>query len=435
MAYDTGPVFTDAITEVRTYVFTFVTEFGEEGPPSAPTIATGAADSTWQLTIQGPEPSQTYRRSLKTIRIYRTVTSSVGAASYYFVDEIPITQTTYADTKLDTDITGNNQLASTSWTAPPADLQGLVALPNGILAGWRSNELWFCEPYRPHAWPVAYQISVESAIVGLGVVGQTLIVCTTTFPYAATGINPSNMSLSKIGVYEPCLSRASIVSSTDGVFYISPNGLMLAVPGRVQNITRAFITKDIWLTQYAPSTLRAVRFGLSYFAVGTTAGVLIDPVDQRIALSTLAFSPAVKNIQIDNWSGEALLIRDNKLYWLDLGDTNIREPYLWRSRILQTSKKQNMEAVKVFFSIPAGAPTLASQPNTNLNQTLAANQYALLRVYADGRLVVTRELRVSGEQIRLPSGFKADFWQIEVEGRVPILNIQAATAARELTVV
>ena len=432
MAYDTSPVFTDAVSEVRSYVFTFVTEFGEEGPPSAATLATGAVASTWTITIQGPTASQTYRRSLTKTRIYRTVTSSAGAASYYFVDEVPITQTIYSDTKLDTDITGNNQLLSTSWTPPPGDLQGIVALPNGILAGWRSNELWFSEPYRPHAWPVAYQISVESSIVGLGVVGQTLIVCTSTFPYAATGINPSNISLSKIGVYEPCLSRGSIVSSTDGVFYVSPNGLMLAVPGRVQNISRAFLTKDVWVPKFAPDTLRAARLGLAYFAAGTTSGVLIDPADPRIALSTLSFSSTVTNLQIDNWSGEVLTIQNNKLYWIDLGDTSIRQPYLWRSKILQPNNKRNLEAVKVFFTVPSDAPTLASTPNNNLNQTLAANQYGLLRVYADNRLVLTRELRVSGEQIRLPSGFKADFWQLEIEGRVPILNIQAATSAREL---
>ena len=53
-------------------------------------------------------------------------------------------------------------------------------------------------------------------------------------------------------------------------------------------------------------------------------------------------------------------------------------------------------------------------------------------MYADGRLVMTRELRTSGELWRLPSGFKADFWQFEIEAIVEIDNIQAATSPTEL---
>ena len=43
-----------------------------------------------------------------------------------------------------------------------------------------------------------------------------------------------------------------------------------------------------------------------------------------------------------------------------------------------------------------------------------------------------RELRVSGEQFRLPSGFKSDFWQFEIEARVQLDNMQMATSPTEL---
>jgi hypothetical protein len=45
---------------------------------------------------------------------------------------------------------------------------------------------------------------------------------------------------------------------------------------------------------------------------------------------------------------------------------------------------------------------------------------------------MTRELRESGEMIRLPSGFTADFWQFEIEARVHISSLQIATSAKEL---
>lgn len=64
--------------------------------------------------------------------------------------------------------------------------------------------------------------------------------------------------------------------------------------------------------------------------------------------------------------------------------------------------------------------------------TLDPSVLGVMRLYADGRLVATRELKKSGEQWRLPSGFKAHFWQIEVEARVKVYSVQMATSAKEL---
>ena len=71
--------------------------------------------------------------------------------------------------------------------------------------------------------------------------------------------------------------------------------------------------------------------------------------------------------------------------------------------------------------------------NNNLVQTYNPTaQYGIVRFYADNNLIATRELRRSGEQLRLPSGFKSDYWQIEFEGTVHVYSIQVATSAKEL---
>jgi len=46
-----------------------------------------------------------------------------------------------------------------------------------------------------------------------------------------------------------------------------------------------------------------------------------------------------------------------------------------------------------------------------------------------------REIRSSGELLRIISGYKYETWQFEVEGRVLISNIQIATSVKELAVV
>jgi hypothetical protein len=446
-----------AITVARAYVCTYVTGFGEEGPPSLPVSLTGKIDDTWTVTLAAPSSLDTTNRNLTHRRIYRTITSSSGVATYFLVTELPIATTSYADTLTDTVVSGNAQLQTTSWTAPPSDLEGMTAMPNGMIAGWRENELWFCEPYRPHAWPAAYVLAVEFPIVGLGVIGQTLVVCTEGFPTAATGINPASVSLSKLSVYEPCLSRGSIVSAPEGVYYASQNGLVLVGGGTVRNITRELITKDKWQDLVPVATLRAVRLGTAYYAYGAARagsfepsafeptvfaqddfggarrGLLVDPQNERVAFNSLFNQTATVNVLSDIWSGEVLIVRDGKVYWLNIGNTDpIHEVFLWRSKLFQLGSKKNMAAMRVFFSVPETSPTLNPVRDTDLTQEVTDDKYGVVRVFADGRLVQTWELRVSGELIRMPSGYKAEFWQFEFEGRIEIISVQIADTVEAL---
>jgi hypothetical protein len=325
------------------------------------------------------------------------------------------------------------------------------------VAAFRANEIWFCEPFRPHAWPAIYTLSVEFPIVGLGVTGQTLMILTQGNPSAAVGVNPASISLSKIANVEPCLSRGSILSTAAGVFYASPNGLQVATQGNVTNVTKTLLRKSEWLELTQVLTLRAARIGDIYYGNGTVrtgvfeptafdldhgfaltdftgsfSGILFDPIHG--GFSVLRQTSPVFNVWQDPWTGEIFMIHDGAIYWLDLTDASVAyEAYLWRSKIFQPTDKKNIAAVKVYFTVPGTAPTLNPTPNADLVQTFdRTQQWGLIRAYADGNLVWTRELRVSGELMRLPSGFKADFWQIEVESILDIQSIQWATSAKEL---
>ena len=446
-------------TETRAYVYTWVTAYGEEGPPSAPTLATGNTSGTWNITLTAPTSGVTATRNLDRVRIYRTITGSSGATSYFFVAEQSISLTTYADTIPTTTVAASNILESTYFEPPPADLKGIISMPNGILAGFRHNEVWFCEPYMPHAWPSIYTLAIENEVVGLGVVGQSLIVCTTGSPYAISGVNPSSMTASRLSFSEPCLSRGSIVSTPVGVVYASPNGLVIAVPGQVQVATRNMISKDLWLDAteylYVPSLRGAVLNGAYYcwgsvltgcFAptcfdpdrfqqddfIGSYRGAYIDLSNQRVSFTKLFNEVPTYNCYQDTWTGEVLVIRDGKVYWLDISPNREHAPFVWRSKIFTMPNKRNLEAMRVWFDTFPDTPELNPVRNTAPIQTLAADQYGLVRVYADGRLVMTRELREDGEFMRMPSGFRATYWQIEIEGRVRITSIETATSAKEL---
>jgi hypothetical protein len=433
------------VMETVAYVYTWVTSFGEEGPPSPPTTVTSAVGSTFLVTVIPPTVAQSTNRRLTTTRVYRTVTDAAGNATYYFVAKFNISQTVLNDTFTDTQIAGGSTLESTYWSAPPSDLQGVVVMANGILVGWsNSRELWFCEPYRPHAWPAPYSISVDFTIVGLAAIGTSLVVLTTGNPYIATGVTPSAMSLSKMPVHEPCIARSSIVTSAEGVYYTSQNGIVMINAGGATVVSNNILTRWDW-EAYNPANLAAARYNTAYVAYSKGVnlgdgsgdnGIVIDPSSPNVSLNNLRFGSTVTNIQQDELTGDIFVLSNGVVYEFDAESSTTQQPYLWRSKVFQFNFKQQFVAAYVFFDLPASVtiPTpSAATRNTSQTQSFnPATQYLIMRVYADGNIVYVREIQKSGELIMFPSGFKANFWQFEFEGQVNIKNVQIATSVKEL---
>lgn len=453
--------------ETRAYVYAWVSAYGEEGPPSPPVTAAGNADGTWTIAVT-PPGSAAVDRNLTTVRLYRTITSSAGAATYYFVSDSPIATTTITDTASTLAVSGNNILDSLFYEPPPSDLEGMTAMPNGIVAGFRKNEVWFCEPYQPHAWPSAYTLAVESDIVGLGVVGQTLIVCTAGSPYAISGVSPGTMAVSRLAYSEPCLSRGSIVSSPRGVVYASPNGLVLANPGSVQPVTEYLFSRKDWLDPAKVPIVTRLRASLlngDYYAWGSSGqgafdaeafnagafslpdyagaynGVQIDFSDTRMGYTKLSADELTQNCFMDLWTGETLVVRSGKVYWIDVSPERGKLPFIWQSKSFELANKRNLAAMRIFYDedTPIDGPmTSGIWDDTVIWDDSAfwyddpTNTYGTVKVYADDRLAFTRDLRESGELMRLPSGFKAMYWQIRIEARVRLKAIEVAAAAKEL---
>jgi hypothetical protein len=87
--------------------------------------------------------------------------------------------------------------------------------------------------------------------------------------------------------------------------------------------------------------------------------------------------------------------------------------------------------MRIWYNLQVDSPTQNPVPVVSPT-TILSDMHGIVKVYADDRLVFSREMRSSGEFMRLPSGFKATYWQIEVQGNVRIQSIETATAAKEL---
>lgn len=478
--------------ETRAYVYTFVNEWGEESAPSAASIpATGDVGGTWELS--GMNSSFTgglTPNPLEFMRIYRTVTGT-SSVDYRFVDEIT-PSTTYSDNESNDQVSLNESLPSNGWDLPPAGLQGIVNMANGIMVGFTGRDLYFSEPYRPHTWPVAYQVSVDAEIIGLGVYQSGVVVCTTSNPYVATGIHPASISLTRIDDVEPCQSFRSIVNGLNGVTYASQNGLVLVNQSGAVNITDPLITRNEWRQQFSPATSKSASDGARTITfTSISAGWLFQPMEPMGYIVDLLGFEDVTGVQTDPFTGETYIIsRDVVFQW----NPEVTSPlnYTWKSKVFELPTPVNMGAYRLQYKdvitgmdydpgfdftpyntsrfdatdINTETPTLATKPLNTLNlypingtrvetgvtesppvaqftmpiggSPLYQNMNPMLirdnirvRIWGDDVVRYDREIS-SNDVMRLPSGYKADKWQIELTSAQNIYSFKMAGTAKEL---
>lgn len=435
-------------TETRSYVYTYVSAYGEEGPPSPPGIATGASTGNWVITIPAPPAADTSGRYLADYRLYRTVTDSQGNASYYEVTTVAITGgvVTVNDGLDAGTITANVTLTSIGYSPPPAGLQGVVMMANGIAAGFTTErEVWFSAPYLPHAWPAAYALTVDYPIIGLTANGASLNILTQGPPFIATGVTPDTMTIGKITANEPCIGRGSIVTSGEGAYYASPNGVQLVNTGGTTNMTQSIYEKEFH-NSLEPQNWASGRYGSAYVAfvkgapvAGDHGGFVIDYTqNNNMVFSYLHFAHNVINAMNDELSGQLFYLLDNNtvMQWNppvgNPGTTSLWN-WEWKSKQFRFPHPQQFKAFTALFEIPPEVQITLGVRNTDQAQVFdPTKQYLTLTVFADGRQVVIREIQTSGEVLNIPGGFKATLWEFLFNGQIGLKHFKAASSVKEL---
>ena len=485
--------------ETRAYVYTFVNEWGEESAPSPPSDpATGSATGTWQLSgmdiafTGGLTPNP-----LDKIRVYRTVTG-LTSVDYRFVAEIDPPAATYNDSETPDDVSLNESLPSSGWDLPPSTLEGIVNMPNGIMVGFSGRDLYFSEPYRPHAWPTEYIVSVDAQIIGLGVYQSGVVVCTTANPYVATGSHPQSIILTRLDDVEPCQSFRSIVSSIDGVMYASQNGIIIVNQAGARNVTQPLITRNEWRSEFAPDSSRIAVDGSRLLAfTSASVGWLFQPLESLGYMVKLNGFVDVTGVQTDPFTGEAYIISRDCVFVWNPSSTS-PQSYEWVSKEFETPYPVNMGAYRlqyedvitggdftpgIDYSVynadrnTATSITLDTTNRTDLSNSFSTNPLNTLalapingvrtetgvvdsppivqfrmplggsplypnepniirdsirvRIWGDGVLRYDTEI-TSNDMQRLPSGYKADKWQVAFTSAQNIYSFKMAGTAKEL---
>ncbi len=405
------------VPEARFYVVTYVSALGEEGPPTNPSNQVDVQPGQ-SVILNGLEAAPSGPYNVVTIRIYR-----VGAAGVFqFVAEIPAGTSQYVDEKTGAEL--GEELPSSDWVMPPDDMHGLVSMPNGALAGVSKNEVCFSEPFLPHAWPVGYRLAMDYQAVGLGAFGSYLVAVTDGLPYIASGAHPSSMTFQKMETPRPsaCVSPRGIVEMGRSVIYPSNEGLIRVSQGGVDHLTDATFTEAQWRA-LNPATIFACRYQDKYLAfhedgAGWSA-FLIDEGGQGVITLDLGLSdgqtptgawtdPADGNVYLavdDSVDGNVVVRVDD--------DAGAALTYAWRSKVFESPRPISMSAAMV-----------------------DADAYPVtLSVWADGEPVVTDDTVADGTSLRLPGGFTAKRWEVELSGTANVRSIHLATSVQELKAV
>ena len=398
----------DEPTESRIYCYTYVTAFGEEGPPS-PTSAIAElkpTGSTMRLSGFVTVAPTGYAGHITAKRIYRTLSGSL-APEFQLVDEIPIAQATYDDNIAGTAL--DEVIPSATWNPPPAGVFGITQMANGIVLLFKDYDIYPSEAYIPYAYPLDYQLAVDYPIVGAESVGSSAVILTTGHPYLLTGSDPSALSLVKLESPQSCSSKRSIAAVDGGVMYSSPDGLIVvSTSGQVVNVTAPLFSRDEWQA-LVPSSIDGYYHDGRYFGFyntgATQGGFVFDPAQGAGAFT---FIDTYATAGYADLGQDALFLKvgTNIVKW---GAGSTPQSYTWKSAVFELTTPAN----------PACA------------QVIARSYPATFKVYADGVLKHTQTV-TTAEPFWMPSGYKCRFVEVEITGTGEVLAVYVASSPQEL---
>lgn len=411
-AYTSGGTWTRTYPEdekvARVYCYTYVCVYGNKEDESAPNEVapvgyTGSitAGVTQHVTLSGMStgPSGSYNATKK--YIYRS-----EGGIFYYVGQVAIGTTTFTDTFTLDQITANGTLQSEGWIPPQSDLKGLTLLPNGCMSAFREKEWYITPPYQPHAWPDEYQQTVGYKIVGQVAFGNHVLIATEGLPYIATGDQPDNYQLTELEIFLPCVSKRSMVDMGAYAMYASIEGLVVVDGSTAKVITGDLFTPEQWKA-LSPSTMLGVAFEGKYYGFynnGTAQGFVFD-------YSTGDW------IDITGNYGAAFYDMIGGALYLTTGNSLLQ----WDAHA--TTKRSITYKPKKIRTPPF---------NFGWGKVIADTYPVTFSMYADGALKVNAKSVSDGNPFRLPSGFLASTWEVEVSGTNPVKAVMLSDDVRDL---
>lgn len=401
---DNDPV----MAETRAYVITYVEAIDGaptfEGPPSDPVMVTAYPGQHVDLSGMPTTPGGANLIAYK--NIYRTNTGT-ASTEYQFVATVELAATTYADIKTNDEL--GEVLPTENWTAPPADLRGLISLPSGSLAGFSGNTVHFSVPYLPFAWPAEYDIAVEFPIVAIAAFGNSILVLTQGNPFVINGTTPGSLTPEKLELGTACVSARGVADFGDTIVYPSTRGLVAVGVQGIRSLTEGLVNQKIWDAIH-PATALAATHDTAYIAWTDNTQIIFDVSTGDYSLQSIGWVPSC--CWTNPVDGQTYLAKaesgNDSLYRWGYGSAGT---VVWKSKKFRLPLPTNLAAARVIADSYASPLTC--------------------KVYADGVLKHTQTV-TSAMPFRLPSGFRAREWELEITTTATVFEVALASTVTEL---
>ncbi|MBD9539925.1 hypothetical protein IB276_10720 [Ensifer sp. ENS04] len=458
-------------TQSRVYVYTWVTSFGEESAPCpVSNILDWKPGNTVTLSGFAATPAG---RSITKQRIYRSQTGKTGTGLYLIAERTASTGNFTDNIAVDQ---FQEPLPSADWNEPPDGLAGLAEMPNGMMAGFVGRTIYFCEPYRAHAWPEKYTMNVGADIVGIAALGSILVVLTKGKPYLLSGSHPDSMQQQQIEENLPCVNARSMVDLGHAICYASNDGLVaVRGDGGIRLITDQLLSRSDWL-DLSPTTIIGGQLNGAYLLFYDN---LTASGDRMAGSITIYVDGQPFIVRSSEFASSCFFdVNDTALYFMVPGSKTIKrfdapqsapQTLYWRSKEFITTMPTSMGAILVDSGneislkgiealeeerdaiIASNAAIFAAGQlegevnsttlgprlvNGDLMQpvppapTLANAAILTVSIFADGKLIQTVDK--TDRVMRIKAGLKARKWEVSVSTNMQVAQIVMAASVEEL---
>jgi len=395
------------------YVVTFTNDWLEESAPSSPVMV--ELDELQGVQISASYTPFTNGRPILGMNVYRTY--GTGSA-FVLVNSAPV-QSPFDDTS--TEPQTATTLETTDWDPPHANIKNLTYVGNGFFAGSVGKDLYFSEPYHPHAWP--YAMTFPQGIAGVESIEGGLLVTTYSGCYTVMGAHPEQMSQQVVTAEQAGISGRAMTRVGSNAIFVSNDGLVEVAGGRasIQSSQTLFTRKD-WRDAYLPDFQNLV--------LGAHDGAIVGIVDPSYPSASSADAGSFI-IRLDEAGGTYTR--------LDLGNDKplgcSLVPVVDAMYVGQGTGFSEFGAGNPLNFIWASRDFTFSAP-TIFGAVIVGGKGALkVEVFGDGELIHTQDLPLDEYKegfFRLPAVGGKKVWKVRLSGTGTVRKFEMATSYGEL---
>jgi hypothetical protein len=393
----TGP------TETRVYVDTFSRANGDQSAPNTTSSTISCAGgSTINISNLPAPPGGAHGITTREIFV-----STSGGDFQRVLQQAAATTTASDSLTRGAVLQTGGSTTKPAWLTPSATLKGITELWNGMHGAFDGKSYYVCVPYQPHAWPIEYRRVIPDTIVGTATFGENWVLATTGMPRVVNGNAPLGMANRPIKWRQACVSKRSVRSVGHGVCWASAEGLAYFGERGTMLLTKNILTRAQWQA-LVPSTIIGAcwkNWYIGFYNDGARKGFMIDTLN-----------PA-------------------GIIWLSQGAYGVFEDTVSESlHILDTAY-----AVRKWDSGSAGSATFKSRifrhpriTTPSVARVVATTYPVTFSLWADGALKVNAQSITSDAGFRLPGGYAAEEFQVQVSGNGPVEAVFVAEETEDM---